>query len=38
MNALIILGIIAGIIYGLFIDGTFFKIYFALVVAYIVIF
>ena len=38
MNAFLGLGIIAAIFYGLFIDGTFFKIYFALVALYYVIF
>ena len=38
MNALIILGFLAAILYGLFVDGTYFKIYFALVLIYIVIF
>ncbi len=38
MNALIILGFLAAIIYGIFIDGTYFKIYFALVLLYTVIF
>ena len=34
MNALIVLAILTGIFYGIFIDGTFFKIYFALLVIY----
>lgn len=38
MNALIVLGFIAAILYGIFIDGTFFKIYFALIAIYTVIF
>lgn len=38
MNALIVLGFIAAIIYGILIDGTYFKIYFALVIFYTVIF
>ncbi len=38
MNALIILGFIAAILYGIFVDGTYFKIYFALVLLYTVIF
>lgn len=38
MNALIVLGFIAAILYGIFIDGTFFKIYFSLVFLYTVFF
>jgi hypothetical protein len=38
MNALIVLGFIAAILYGIFVDGTYFKIYFALVAVYTVIF
>ena len=38
MNAFIILGFIAAILYGLFVDGTYFKIYFALIAIYIVFF
>ena len=38
MNALIILGFLAAIIYGLLIDGTYFKIYLGLVLIYTVIF
>lgn len=34
MNALLGLGILAGIIYGIFIDGTYFKLYFGLVLIY----
>jgi len=38
MNALIILGFISAMLYGILIDGTFFKIYFALIAIYTVIF
>jgi hypothetical protein len=38
MNALMCLGLIAGILYGIFVDGTYFKIYFALVIIYTVVF
>lgn len=38
MNAFLVLGFIAGILYGIFIDGTFFKIYFALIMFYFVVF
>lgn len=38
MNALIVIGFISAIIYGILVDGTFFKIYFALVALYTVIF
>jgi uncharacterized membrane protein YfcA len=37
MNALNFLFILAGFFYGIFIDGTFLKIYFALVAVYTVI-
>lgn len=37
-NALIILGYIAAIVYGIFVDGTFFKIYFVLIALYTIIF
>jgi len=37
MNALNFLFIIAGIIYGVFVDGTFWKIYLALVAGYTVV-
>ena len=35
MNALLMLMILAGIIYGIFVDGTFWKIYAVLVTAYL---
>lgn len=38
MNALFGIGCVAGIIYGIFVDGTFFKIYFALIAFYTVVF
>lgn len=38
MNALIGLGFISAMLYGLFVDGTYFKIYFTLVFLYTVIF
>ncbi|CDW81108.1 2-oxo acid dehydrogenase acyltransferase [Stylonychia lemnae] len=38
MNTFIILGFISAILYGIFVDGTYFKIYFSLVALYIVIF
>jgi len=38
MNALIVLGFISAILYGILIDGTFFKIYFTLVFLYTVFF
>jgi hypothetical protein len=34
MNALLGIAILTGIIYGLLVDGTFFKIYFALLLIY----
>lgn len=37
-NALITIGCIAGILYGILVDGTFFKIYIPLVIGYAVIF
>ena len=37
-NALIIIGFISGILYGILVDGTFFKIYFALLAFYTVVF
>ena len=37
MNALIIIGFIAAIFYGIFVDGTYFKIYFTLLFLYTVI-
>lgn len=38
MNALLVLGYIAGLLYGLLIDGTFLKIYFALIIFYMIVF
>jgi len=38
MNALIILGFISAMLYGILIDGTYFKIYFAVIAIYTVIF
>lgn len=38
MNSFIVLGFISAMLYGIFVDGTFFKIYFSLVALYIVIF
>ncbi len=38
MNALFGIGVVSGIIYGLFIDGTFFKIYFAILLFYTIVF
>ena len=38
MNALFGLGVVAAIIYSLFVDGTFFKIYLVLLISYVVIF
>jgi len=35
MNALLMLMILAGIIYGIFVDGTFWKIYAVLVTVYL---
>ena len=38
MNAMFGIGVVAGIIYSIFVDGTFFKIYFAAIIFYIVVF
>jgi hypothetical protein len=38
MNALIGVGFAAGIVYGLLVDGTYFKIYFSILAVYTVIF
>ena len=37
MNALIGVGFAAGVCYGLLVDGTYFKIYFAILAAYTVV-
>ena len=37
MNAFFGVGILTGILYGIFIDGTFFKIYFVLLALYTII-
>jgi hypothetical protein len=38
MNAFFGIGIVTAILYGLLIDGTFFKLYFVLLIGYICIF
>ena len=36
-NALIGIGFVAGVVYGILIDGTFFKIYFTLILVYMIV-
>lgn len=36
-NALIGIGFVAGLVYGILIDGTFFKIYFTLILLYMIV-
>ena len=38
VNALLVIGCISGILYGIFVDGTYFKIFFALLAIYTVVF
>jgi hypothetical protein len=38
MNALIVVGFVAGIFYGLLVDGTYFKIYFTVLAFYTIVF
>lgn len=37
-SALFVIGCISGVVYGIFVDGTFFKIYFAILAFYTVVF